>query len=145
MRQRQSLLICLALLAPPLLAAAQGPLLIDPARVPVTLKGGWIHPNPKIGQSPLALKIEAMQPDGSFTGKLDFLSNQATGACRAVNQPIKEGKVTDKTLRVVAYGGAPSVCGHLYLVFHPGSKHFLEGRVKTDTTSGAPMWLDAPN
>lgn len=142
--RRHALLVCLALFALPLLAAAQGPLLIDPARVPVTLKGGWIHPHPQIGQSQLALKIETMQPDGSFTGKLDFLSNQATGACRAVNQPIKEGKVTDRMLRVVAYGGAPNVCGNLYLVFHPGSKHFLEGRVKTDTSGGAPMWLDAP-
>jgi hypothetical protein len=85
-----------------------------------------------------------VQPDGSFTGTLDFYSKQAIGSCRAVNEPLKEGKVTDKMLRVVANGGPPHVCGNVYLVFHPGTRHFLEGRVRTDRGGGAPMWLDAP-
>jgi hypothetical protein len=137
--RRTTLLICLSLLALPLAPLAQGPMLLDPAKAPMTLKGGWIHQ--KTGdKNDLVIKIEAIQPDGTFTGRIDFYNTYKAAACKLVNEPIKEGKVTDKTLRVVAEGPNPNTCPKMVLIFNPGSAKFLEGQMQ----QGHKMWLDAP-
>jgi hypothetical protein len=137
--RRNVFLALLAALLLPIPSLAQAPLLIDPAKVPVTLKGGWTHH--KTGQkSDMAIKIEAVQPDGTFTGRIDFYNTYSMAACKLVNEPIKEGKVTDKLLRVVAEGPNPNTCPRMVLIFHPGSTKFLEGQMQV----GHKMWLDAP-
>jgi hypothetical protein len=45
----RAMLFCLATLALPAVVGAQATLLVDPAKVPMALKGGWIHPEPKVG------------------------------------------------------------------------------------------------
>jgi hypothetical protein len=136
--RRASLLICLALLALPLQAVAQVPLLLDPAKAPMTLKGGWIHY--KTGaRSDIVIKIESIQPDGSLAGKLDFYNVDKHAACKVFNGPIEEGKVTDKMLRVTADAENPNTCPKFRLKFMTGGEKFLEGSIPHGK-----MWLDAP-
>jgi hypothetical protein len=137
--RRNVFLALLAALLLPIPSLGQAPLLLDPAKAPMTLKGGWIHH--KTGdKNDLVIKIEAIQPDGTFTGRIDFYNTYKSAACKLVNEPIKEGKVTEKTLRVVAEGPNPNTCPKMVLIFNPGSAKFLEGQMQ----QGHKMWLDAP-
>lgn len=141
--RRLALLVCMTAWLSPVGLFAQSPLLLDPAKAPMTLKGGWIHH--KTGDvSEIVVKIESIQPDGTVKGRLDFYNKFKHAACKAINEPFKTGKVTADSLTVVADGGPPNVCGDLTLVFRRGSDKFLEGKVKSEVSSGAKMWLDAP-
>ncbi|MDZ7651065.1 MAG: hypothetical protein U5L03_00080 [Burkholderiaceae bacterium] len=137
--RRASMLICLALLAVPLVTMGQAPLLINPDKAPLTLKGGWIHH--KTGQrSDLVIRIEAIQPDGTFTGRLDYFNVFPAAACKAIDAPIKEGKVTDKMFKAVVEGQNPGACPLIAIVLRPGGEKWLEGQSKY----GDKTWLDAP-
>jgi hypothetical protein len=127
---------------------AQPQLLLDPSQAPITLKGGWEQKKGVAGHSgnrgDIAVKISKINPDGTFEGKLDFFSPGRW--CHAVNEPIKDGRITAKGLTLVASGGPPSVCGVMTLEFRRGTEKYLQGRVKSEAEGhGAPMWLDAPN
>jgi hypothetical protein len=126
---------------------AQAPLLLDPSQAPITLKGGWEQKKGVAGSSAnrgdIAVKISKINPDGTFEGTLDFFSPGRW--CHAVNEPIKEGKLTAKGLSLIASGGPATVCGMMTLEFHRGKDKYLQGRVKSEAEAhGAPMWLDAP-
>jgi len=145
--RRFALVVLLASFLLPVHSLAQAPLLLDPAKAPMTLKGGWIHKRTG-NKSDIVVKIEKMQPDGTFTGRLDFYNMQKKSFCKAIDEPIKEGKVTADSLKVVADGGSSSTCGNLILVFKRGTEKFLEGGTQSDVGqggSGHKMWLDAPN
>lgn len=141
--RRFAVLICMTSWLLPLGSYAQTPLLLDPAKAPMTLKGGWIHA--KTGDiSDIVLKIESIQPDGTVKGRLDFYNKFKHAACKAIDEPLKTGKVTADSLTVVADGGPPNVCGDLTLVFRRGSDKFLEGKTRSEKGAGFKMWLDAP-
>jgi hypothetical protein len=127
-------------------AMAQAPLLIEPSQAPITLKGGWENKQGVAGHSgnrgDIAVKISRINPDGTFEGKLDFYSPGRW--CRAVDEPIKEGRITAKGLSLVASGGPPSTCGTMTLEFRRGQDKWLQGRVRSEAGGGSPMWLDAP-
>jgi hypothetical protein len=127
-------------------AVAQAPLLIEPSQAPITLKGGWENKKGVAGHSgnrgEIAVKITKINPDGTFEGKLDFFSSGRW--CRAVDEPIREGKITAKGLNLVASGGPPATCGMMTLEFHRGEEKYLQGRVRSEAGGGSPMWLDAP-
>jgi hypothetical protein len=127
-------------------ALAQAPLLIEPSQAPITLKGGWENVKGVAGHSAnrgdIAVKISKINPDGTFEGKLDFFSPGRW--CRAVDEPIKEGRITAKGLSLVASGGPPSTCGMMTLEFRRGQEKWLQGRVRSEAGGGSPMWLDAP-
>jgi hypothetical protein len=89
----------------------------------------------------LNVYIDKINPDGTFTGKLDFLGGRN---CKAMGEPIKEGRITADEIRVVASGGPPNICGDMTLVFTRGTTKFLEGKTSSQQGSGNPMWLDAP-
>lgn len=134
--------IQLALASAMLLAApalAQAPLLIDPVKVPMTLKGAWIHHRTG-DRNDIVIRIESMQPDGSFTGKLDFHNTNPQSACKVINGTITEGKVTDRLLRVRAEAINPNACPNFALVFRSGGARYLEGQTKF----GDKIWIDAP-
>ncbi len=137
---RRRLLLTLLSLMVPLASYAQTPLLLDPAQAPITLKGGWKKRN---NGGDIVVRIEAIEPDASFEGRLDFY-NQRSNYCQAENEPIKEGRITADTLTVKAVGGAPTVCGLMTLVFRRGARRFLEGTLQTEASSGARMWLREP-
>jgi hypothetical protein len=137
--RRASMLICLALLAMPLVTMAQTQLLIDPAKAPLTLKGGWIHHRTG-ARNDIVVKIESLRPDGSFTGKLDFYNSDPKAACKVMDGPLEEGKMTDTMLRVKAKAMNPNECPNFGLTFRTGGEKFLEGK----TTRNDKIWLDAP-
>ena len=129
-------------------AIAQPQLLLDPSQAPITLKGGWEMKQGPGGQrgrhGDIAVKISKINPDGTFEGKLDFFTPLGRW-CHAVDEPIKEGRITAKGLTLVANGGASAVCGMMTLEFRRGKDKYLQGRVKSEAEGhGAPMWLDAP-
>lgn len=129
-------------------AIAQPELLLNPSQAPITLKGGWQmkqSPAGKMGhRGDIAVKISKINPDGTFEGKLDFFTPYGRW-CHAVDEPIKEGRITANGLTVVANGGPPAVCGVMTLEFRRGKDKYLQGRVKSEAEGhGAPMWLDAP-
>lgn len=127
---------------------AQPPLLIEPSQAPITLKGGWERKQGTAGHSAnrgdIAVKISRINPDGTFEGKLDFFVSSPQPWCRAVDEPIKEGRITAKGLSLVASGGPAATCGAMTLEFHRGQERYLQGRVRSEAGGGAPMWLDAP-
>jgi hypothetical protein len=127
-------------------AMAQPSLLIEPSQAPITLKGGWENKQGVAGHSgnrgDIAVRISKINPDGTFEGKLDFYSPGRW--CRAVDEPIKEGRITAKGLTVVASGGPPATCGMMTLEFRRGQDKWLQGRVRSEAGGGSPMWLDAP-
>ena len=130
-------------------ASAQPPLLLDPAQAPITLKGGWERKGAtsghKVTHGDIAVKISKINADGTFEGRLDFFTASATPWCRAVDEPIKEGRITAKGLTVVANGGPPTVCGLMTLEFKRGTDKYLQGRFKSEAAgAGVPIWLDAP-
>ncbi|HQR22839.1 MAG TPA: hypothetical protein PLE54_04970 [Burkholderiaceae bacterium] len=129
-------------------ALAQPPLLIEPSQAPITLKGGWEKKQGPAGHSgnrgDIAVKISKINPDGTFEGKLDFFTSSSQPWCRAVDEPIKEGRITAKGLSLVASGGPPSTCGMMTLEFRPGQDKWLQGRVRSEAGGGSQMWLDAP-
>jgi hypothetical protein len=139
-----SLLLTVLLMALP--AIAQSQLLIDPSQAPITLKGGWQQKVGVGGSAPhsgdVAVKIAKINPDGTFEGKLDFFSPGKW--CKAMNEPIKEGRITGNSITVVANGGPKTTCGLLTLEFRRGQEKWLQGRVKSEAGSGAAMWLNAP-
>lgn len=129
-------------------AIAQPQLLLDPSQAPITLRGGWESKQAPGGQrghhGDIAVKISKINPDGTFEGKLDFFTPFGRW-CHAVDEPIKEGRITAKGLTLVANGGASAVCGMMTLEFRRGKDKYLQGRVKSEAEGhGAPMWLDAP-
>jgi hypothetical protein len=133
------------LIAVPVLA--QPPLLLVPSQVPITLSGGWQQKQGVGGSSAhsgdIAIKISKINPDGTFEGKLDFFSPGKW--CKAMNEPIKEGRITANGITVVADGGPRAVCGIMTLEFRRGKEKWLQGRVKSEAEGhGAPMWLNAP-
>lgn len=125
---------------------AQPPLLIEPSQAPITLKGGWENKQGVAGQGgnrgDIAVKISKINPDGTFEGRLDFFGPGRW--CHANNEPITEGRITAKGLRLVANGGPATTCGAMTLEFHRGQEKYLQGRVRSEAGGGAPMWLDAP-
>lgn len=127
-------------------AIAQGPLLLQPSQAPITLRGGWEGKQGvaggRGGRGDIVLKISKINPDGSFDGRLDFYSGGHW--CRAVDEPIQQGRITAKGISLVAKGGPTAVCGMMNLEFRRGTEKYLQGRVKSDAGGGAPMWLDAP-
>lgn len=126
----------------------QSKLLLDPTQAPITLKGGWEKKQGPAGHSgnrgDIAVKISKINPDGTFEGKLDFFSNASQPWCRAVDEPIKEGRITAKGLSLVASGGPRATCGMMTLDFHRGQEKYLQGRLQSEAGGGSPMWLDAP-
>lgn len=144
MNRFASLLVTALLLAFP--AVSQSQLLIDPAQAPITLKGGW-QQKAGVGGSAahsgdIAVKIAKINPDGTFEGKLDFFSPGKW--CKAMNEPIKEGRITKNSITVVADGGPKATCGLLTLEFRRGQEKWLQGRVKSEAGGGAAMWLNEP-
>lgn len=138
--RRNGFLALLAALLLPVPSLAQAPLLLDPAKAPMTLKGSWIH-HISGNKNDIVVRIEALKPDGTLTGRMDFYNaGGSQTVCKAINQPIKVGKVTDKMLRLVVSGDNPSACPNIVLVFNPGGEKFLEGK----TLQGDKAWLDAP-
>ena len=137
--RRTALLLCLATLLLPVPALADEPLLLDPAKAPMTLKGAWIHHRTG-ARNDIVIRIEAIQPDGSFTGKLDFFNTDPKAACKVMNGPIEEGKVTGSLLRVKAKAMNPNECPNFGLTFRPGGEKWLEGK----TARNDKIWLDAP-
>jgi len=133
------LLICLLALAIPLQASAQGSLLLDPAKAPMTLKGGWINERTR-QRNDLVIRIQAINPDGSFTGRADLYNADPQPLCKAIDQPILEGQLTDTLLRVRIQAMNPVTCPKLVLVLRTGGKKFLEGKGALGDT----LWLDAP-
>jgi hypothetical protein len=129
-------------------AYAQGTLLIEPSQAPMTLKGGWEKKQGPAGHSGnrgnIAVKISKINPDGSFEGKLDFTSTGSQPWCRAADEPIQQGQITDNGIKVVANGGPATTCGLMTLEFRRGTEKYLQGRVKSEAGGGSPMWLDAP-
>jgi hypothetical protein len=129
-------------------ALAQGSLLLDPAQAPVTLKGGWeMKQGPAGGggnRGEIVVKISKINPDGTFEGKFSFSSTGSTPWCRAVDEPIQQGKITANGIALVANGGPPTTCGLMTLNFRRGSEKWLVGRLKSEAGGGTPMWLDAP-
>ena len=123
---------------------AETPLLIDPAKAPITLKGGWRAKRPAggVANGDMAVRISKIGADGSFEGKLDFLG--PISYCKANDEPITEGRVLKDGLRVVANGGPRTICGTMTLEFHRGKEKFLVGKVQSEAGSGAHMWLNAP-
>ena len=140
-----SFLLGVLLMAAP--AIAQTQLLLDPSQAPITLKGGWERKSVtsayKANRGDIAVKISKINSDGTFEGKLDFLT---TGRfCHAIDEPIKEGRITANGLTVVANGGPPAVCGMMTLEFKRGTEKYLQGRLTSEAAGrGVPMWLDAP-
>jgi len=128
-------------------AIAQSQLLLDPSQAPITLKGGWERKSVtsayKANSGDIAVKISKINSDGTFEGRLDFFT---TGRfCHAIDEPIKEGRITANGLTVVANGGPPAVCGLMTLEFKRGKEKYLQGRLKSEAEArGVPMWLDAP-
>jgi hypothetical protein len=137
--RRTTLLICLAALLLPLPSLAEAQLLLDPAKAPMTLKGAWLHHRTG-ARNDIVIKIEAIQPDGTFTGRLDFYNSDPKAACKAMNEPLQEGKVTDTMLRVKAKAMNPNECPNFGLTFRTGGEKFLEGK----TARNDKIWLDAP-
>jgi hypothetical protein len=137
--RRAYVLICLALLLP-LPSLAQAPLLLDPAKAPMTLRGAWVNDRTK-QRNDLVLRIQAIKPDGSFTGRADLQNADPQALCKAMDQPILEGKLTDNLLRVRIQAMNPSACPKLVLVLRTGGERFLEGK----GAEGHKFWLDAPN
>ena len=128
-------------------AVAQPALLLDPSRAPITLKGGWEQKQGSAGggaanSGDVVVKISKINPDGSFEGRLDFYTSGRW--CRAADEPIKEGRITAKTISLVANGGPPATCGMMTFEFRPGKDKWMQGRLKSEAGGGAPMWLNAP-
>lgn len=147
MFNRKFALVLGSLLVAALSVYAQGTLLIEPSRAPITLKGGWEQKKGVSGSSAnrgdILVKISKINPDGTFEGKLDFYSPGRW--CRAVGEPIQQGRITAKGITLVANGGPATVCGMMTLEFRRGTEKYLQGRVKSEAEShGAPMWLDEP-
>lgn len=138
MRRHIQLALALAL-SLPVPAIAQAPLLIDPGKVPMTLKGAWIHHRTG-DRNDIVIRIESMQPDGSFTGKLDFHNTNPQSACKVIGGTITEGRVTDRLLRVRAEAINPNACPNFGLTFRSGGERYLEGQTKF----GDKTWIDAP-
>ena len=136
--RRIALMLVLSTLLLPLPATADQ-LLLDLAAAPLTLKGAWIH-NRTGARNDIVLRIEAIQPDGTFTGRLDFYNSHPKGACKAIDEPITEGRMTDAMLRVSAKVMNPNECPNFKLVFRTGGERYLEGK----TARGDRIWLDAP-
>jgi hypothetical protein len=137
--RRASMLICLALLVVPLITTAQAPLLIDPGKAPLTLKGGWINVRTQ-QKNDLVIRIQAINPDGSFSGRADLHNADSQALCKAIDQPILEGKLTDTLLRVRIQAMNPNACPKLVVVLRAGGQRFLEGK----GAEGHTFWLDAP-
>jgi hypothetical protein len=127
---------------------AQQPLLLDPSQAPITLKGGWEMKQGFAGHSgnrgDIAVKISKINPDGTFEGKVDFFSTGNVPWCRAVSEPIQQGKITANGIKLVANGGPATTCGLMTLEFRRGTEKWLQGKVKSEAGGGSPMWLDAP-
>lgn len=127
---------------------AQSQLLIEPSQAPITLKGRWEAKRGAGGgagfSGQIVVKISKINPDGTFEGRLDLQAGER-GLCKAYDEPITEGRITASSIKVVASGGPPSICGLLTLEFKPGKEKWLEGRIHSEAGGrGAPMWLDAP-
>jgi hypothetical protein len=142
-----SLLLGVLLMAAP--AIAQTQLLLDPSQAPITLKGGWerksVTSGHRANRGDIAVKISKINSDGTFEGRLDFFTASANPWCHAVDEPIKEGRITAKGLTVVASGGPPAVCGMMTLEFKRDTDKYLQGRLKSEAGGrGVPVWLDAP-
>lgn len=86
--------------------------------------------------------IGKINAHGTSTSKLDFLAGRK---CKALGEPIKEGRLTSEQIRLVASRGPSNTCGDMTLVFSKGSAKFLEGRTESQQGAGTPFWLDAPN
>jgi hypothetical protein len=144
----REIVVSLAVLLMGVSAYGQSKLLLDPAQAPITLRGGWEKKQGPAGHSgnhgDIAVKISKINPDGTFEGRLDFFSSSAQPWCRAVDEPIKEGRITAKGLTFVASGGPPATCGMMTLDFRLGQVKYLQGRVKSEAGGGSSMWLDAP-
>jgi hypothetical protein len=138
---RHLLLVALAceVFAPNILAQTSP--LVDPAKAPVRLNGAWTSASGTNRSGEVNVYIDKINPDGTFTGKLDFLGGRN---CKAMGESIKEGRITAEEIRVVASGGATNTCGDITLVLKRGTSKFLEGQATSQQGGGNPIWLDAP-
>lgn len=129
-------------------AFAQGTLLIEPSRAPITLKGGWEMKQGPAGGSgnrgEIVVKISKINPDGTFEGKFSFSSTGNLPFCRAVDEPIQKGRITANGIALVANGAPATTCGLMTLNFRRGNEKWLQGRIRTEAGGGSPMWLDEP-